>query len=132
MGGLCVTNRESLKPTALRMTAALCCMLVFFGAVTSLMVFSGRPSIWGRWGISRKSIMADDHLQVLEEDRDERNALTCDEHSYFAFDRQTSDTATAAPLTENMQAATYGATSIYLVDQTITLYLDKNIIGSSE
>lgn len=122
----------SLKSVALRLTAVLCCLLVLLGAVTSLTAFTGQSSVWGRWSISRKSAAANDHLQVFEEDRDERYALACDEYKGMVFDHQTADTTTVAPITENTQSAAYGVASRYLIDQTITLYLDKNIIGSSE
>jgi len=132
MGALYATDPISLKPITMRFMAVLCCLLVLFGAVTSLIVLSGRNTIWSGWSMTRKSLVSNDHLQVFEEDRDEHYALAYDEQTGFIVDHQTADMVTIASIAETTQAADYNAASRYLLDQTITLYLDKNIIGSSE
>jgi len=130
MAEICAASRVTFHRTVLRCVAVLCCLLVLSGAVSALADVAQHSILWGLFGFEGQNIATGDHLQVLET-QTKRYALVGDEHNHVPVDRD-ADAVTVEPQAQPARVATYSVASRYLVNKIITLYLDKNIIGSSE
>ena len=132
MATICLTQKLPLRAVLRRLIAVLCCAVVIFGAILLPVLTASRLSFFSTAGIARADAGSGDHLYTMDSDHDERYALTIDEqHANMDYDR-TPDVLAGAPSLLLSLARTVVNAAGDKVNTFIHLYLDKNIIGSSE